>query len=78
MDASRDRKHPFKKFRPVANGTLPVPIALGVSALFVILGLVIASQLGRAFFVLSVIFIVLEYTYTLFFKHITLPCHSLK
>ncbi len=71
MDVNRDRKHPFKKFRPVPSGALPMPIALGVSILFVILGLLIGYQLGSVFFLLSVLFIVLEYTYTLFFKHIT-------
>jgi decaprenyl-phosphate phosphoribosyltransferase len=71
MDASRDRKHPFKKFRPVASGTLPTSIALGASILFVIIGLIISYYLGSAFFILSIVFILLEYTYTLFFKHIT-------
>jgi decaprenyl-phosphate phosphoribosyltransferase len=72
MDVNRDRKHPFKKFRPVPSGALPIPIALTVSVSFVILGLLISYQLGSTFFLLSVIFIVLEYTYTLFFKHIAI------
>ena len=71
MDAERDRKHPFKKFRPVASGALPKPVALAIYALFVIVGLAISSFLGSAFFILSVVFIALEYIYTLFFKHIT-------
>lgn len=71
MDASRDRKHPFKKFRPVASGTLPVSIALITSISFGIFGLFISYFLGNAFFLLSIVFIVLEYSYTLFFKHIS-------
>jgi len=71
MDASRDRKHPFKKFRPVASGLLPVPVAIGTSILFVIIGLVIAKSLGNAFFLLSILFIALQYSYTLFLKHIS-------
>ncbi len=71
MDASRDRKHPFKKFRPVASGLLPVPVAIGVSIAFVIVGLTIAKSLGNAFFLLSILFIALQYSYTLFLKHIS-------
>lgn len=71
MDVARDRKHPFKKFRPVASGKLPVPAALITSVLFALVGIAISYSLGTAFFLLSIIFIVLEYTYTLFFKHIS-------
>lgn len=71
MDLSRDRKHPFKKFRPVASGTLPVPVAISISALCAIIGLYISYYLGSTFFILSIIFILLEYSYTLFFKHIS-------
>jgi len=71
MDASRDRKHPFKKFRPVASGLLSVPLALGVSLIFVIVGLAIARSLGGTFFILSLLFIALQYSYTLFLKHIS-------
>lgn len=71
MDAPRDRKHPFKKFRPVASGLLPASLALGVSILFAVAGLAIAQALGSAFFVLSILFVALQYSYTLFFKHIS-------
>ena len=71
MDAPRDRKHPFKKFRPVASGLLPIPVAIGVSFLFAVIGLAIAHTLGGAFFVLSILFILLQYAYTLFLKHIS-------
>ena len=45
LDAPRDRKHPFKKFRPIANGKLSVTMALGVSLLFAILGLMLVKHL---------------------------------
>jgi decaprenyl-phosphate phosphoribosyltransferase len=71
MDVARDRKHPFKKFRPVASGMLPSKVALFVSILFVIVGLTLSFQLGSTFFLLAIVFITLEYSYTLFFKHIS-------
>jgi decaprenyl-phosphate phosphoribosyltransferase len=71
MDASHDRKHPFKKFRPVASGALPISVAITISIVFAVSGLLISYTLGSAFFVLSIIFLLLEYMYTLFFKHIS-------
>lgn len=71
LDASRDRKHPFKKFRPVASGALPVPIALGISIFFVLIGLTLSYSLTRSFFLLSIVFVALQYSYTLFFKHMS-------
>lgn len=71
MDAPRDRKHPFKKFRPVASGSLPVPIAVTASIIFAVVGLAIGRSLGNAFFLLSILFILLQYSYTLFLKQIS-------
>ncbi len=71
MDAPRDRKHPFKKFRPIASGLLKVPVAIMTSVLFLCVGLALAYSLGWLFFMFSVVFILLEYSYTLFLKHIS-------
>ncbi len=71
LDAPHDRKHPFKKFRPVASGKLPIPVALFVSLLFGIVGLVISQSVGRPFFILAAIFLLLQYSYTLFLKHVS-------
>jgi decaprenyl-phosphate phosphoribosyltransferase len=68
LDASSDRKHPFKKFRPVASGSLPIPLAITVSILLVILGLLLSSMLGNSFLILSIAFITLQYSYSLFLK----------
>jgi 4-hydroxybenzoate polyprenyltransferase len=71
MDAPKDRKHPFKKFRPIASGKVPPSVAFVVSFLFVAAGLTVSYFLGPAFFILSLVFIILEYSYTLFLKHIS-------
>lgn len=72
MDAPRDRKHPFKKFRPVASGLLPIPLAISISVIFAVIGLIVSFVLGPTFFLLSLVFIILEYSYTLFLKQISL------
>lgn len=71
LDAPNDRKHPFKKFRPIASGTLPVPIGLAIATVLVLAGLYISYTLGQTFFLLSILFILLQYLYSLYLKHIS-------
>ena len=71
LDAPRDRKHPFKKFRPIASGKLSAPIAIGISLFLGAMGLVVGFSLGRSFLILSVLFLLLEYAYSFFLKHIS-------
>ncbi|OGG27505.1 hypothetical protein A3A64_03725 [Candidatus Gottesmanbacteria bacterium RIFCSPLOWO2_01_FULL_48_11] len=70
LDAPRDRKHPFKKFRPIASGKLSAGVAILVSIAFLLAGLAISYQLGQSFFILASAFIFLQYAYTLVLKHI--------
>jgi hypothetical protein len=71
LDAPRDRKHPFKKFRPVASGKLSASMAIGISLVLGAFGLYISFTLGRSFFILAVLFLLLEYSYSFFLKHIS-------
>lgn len=70
LDAPADRKHPFKRFRPVASGKLPIPIALMVSFSALCVGLFISYRLGYHFFLIATIFIFLQYAYSLILKRI--------
>lgn len=72
LDAPHDRKHPFKKFRPVASGKLPVSLALVASGICVAVGLAISYNIGKTFFTLALAFIMLQYAYTLFLKKISI------
>lgn len=71
LDAPRDRKHPFKKFRPVASGKLPIWLALLISAVCLTTGLSISFTLGRPFFLLATIFILIQYSYSIVLKHVS-------
>ncbi|MBI5621033.1 decaprenyl-phosphate phosphoribosyltransferase [Candidatus Gottesmanbacteria bacterium] len=71
LDAPKDRKHPFKRFRPIASGQFPVPAARVASLLFAVAGLSIAQSINPLFFAFAVAFLILQYAYSLFFKHIT-------
>lgn len=71
MDVSKDRKHPFKKFRPVASGAIPVPFALMTSLTLLIVGLFSSLYLGGAFFMMAVLYALLSHSYTLALKNLT-------
>lgn len=68
VDASKDRLHPVKKNRPVARGALPSQTALSASFLLLILGLSISIYVSLPFFIISLVFIILQYLYSFLFK----------
>jgi decaprenyl-phosphate phosphoribosyltransferase len=71
LDVERDRKHPFKKFRPIASGALPIRFAWGMSIALLIIGLSLSALVGQTFFIMAALFSILEYSYSLFLKHIS-------
>lgn len=70
IDVKRDRFHPVKKLRPVASGTLPIPIAMAASLVLALGGLYFAAGIIPTFFLISVLYLVLQLSYTLFLKNI--------
>lgn len=68
VDAQKDRLHPTKKYRPIARGDVPVSVAVLTSCILFILGLVLAMTINSGFFLISLVFILLQYSYTFVFK----------
>ena len=71
LDTPKDRKHPFKRFRPIAVGRGPIHIAKLTSALLAITGIWIAQGMTPTFFFFAIAFLALQYSYSLALKHIT-------
>lgn len=72
FDVAKDRLHPFKKFRPLARGDLSISHALIVAVVLIIASLVVASFVTPAFFLLTIVYLFLQLSYSIFLKHIAI------
>ena len=71
-DREEDRRHPLKRLRPIAAGTLTVPVA-GLAVL--VLGgaaAVLSVRLGRPFALVLGVYLVLNVLYTFWLKHMVI------
>lgn len=69
VDAPRDRIHPFKKNRPIASGRVRPELAFLVAVFLLVFSLKLAHFLSFSFFMVSLIFTALQFSYTFFLKH---------
>lgn len=69
VDAPLDRRHPYKRRRPIASGRLPTAIALFAFVLGLI-SLVFAYRLSFFFYLTCFVYLALHILYTLWLKHI--------
>lgn len=68
IDVNKDRLHPVKKNRPIARGDISEHLAAFIALILLFSGLAIALFTSYSFFIISLIFILLQYSYSLFFK----------
>ena len=72
FDIERDKLHPFKKKRPIASGLIPIPLAVGVSLMMIVIFLPFAYKLSPAFFFASLTYLVMQLVYSSYLKQIIL------
>jgi len=71
VDRDKDREHPTKRNRPVASGKLPVAMALLAATVLVGGALYYAySNFNQYFFGISLAFILLQITYSLWIRNV--------
>ncbi len=68
LDREADRQHPVKRNRPLAAGTVPVPVALAIMIGLIAAGLVGALLLGRAFAEIALAYFLINLGYSTFLK----------
>lgn len=68
LDVHKDRLHPFKRNRPIASGRVNVNQALILLAVTLGVALVSSFYLNWVFFMIAVIYLVVQMLYSLFFK----------
>lgn len=71
-DVKHDRQHPFKKFRPIARGLVPIPLAILLSIVGVGIVFAFGYVLSPYFLIACVAYVVLQIAYTFYFKNIIL------
>lgn len=72
FDLTADRRHPHKRLRPFASGTLPLGFALEAIPVLLLAGLLIASFVSTLFIAAVCCYLLLSLTYSLHVRRIAL------
>ena len=72
LDLSEDRHHPQKRFRLFAAGDLPLSYGLAMIPVLVGLGCIIGMLVSKLFFCVSLTYLALSVTYSLYVKRVVL------
>ena len=68
FDIKKDKLHPFKRFRPLAHGDIPVSFGISLAILLIIASLSFANHITPTFFTVSVIYLIIQFLYSMFLK----------
>ncbi|OGB86905.1 hypothetical protein A3H38_00180 [candidate division WOR-1 bacterium RIFCSPLOWO2_02_FULL_46_20] len=71
-DAENDRKHPQKKFRPIANGQVKLPQALGLALVLLFIAIPASLYLDSAFALVALSYVLLMLLYTFLIKEMVI------
>ncbi|MEK7571095.1 MAG: decaprenyl-phosphate phosphoribosyltransferase [Patescibacteria group bacterium] len=71
FDIKKDKLHPFKRFRPLAHGDVSKSEAIVIATILIVVGLTASYFINLSFFFIALIYLFLQLSYTLSFKHIT-------
>lgn len=72
FDIQKDKLHPFKRFRPLANKDLPVNYALGVALVLMVISFALGFWVNPAFFILSITYLTIQFFYSTILKPIAI------
>lgn len=70
LDIEKDKNHPKKRNRPIPSGTLKVSHTIFFIVLFLTISFMVAYWINQYFFAISLFFIILLFSYSLWLKNI--------
>jgi len=72
MDRETDKNHHSKKNRPIARGDISVPLAVVLALSLYLMAMLIASSVSRRFEGFLIIYLLVSFSYTFFFKNVVI------
>ncbi|MCQ6531112.1 decaprenyl-phosphate phosphoribosyltransferase [Bacillus mycoides] len=72
MDIEADRKHPVKRYRPMASGGLNPFVAITVGCIILVVSLIVSSLLNPLLCLVLVIYFTLNVAYSIRLKHVVI------
>jgi len=70
FDIKKDRLHPFKRFRPLANKSLTITYALTIALVLIVASFILGAMITPAFFILQIIYLLIQFFYSTVLKPI--------
>ena len=71
-DIEADRNHPVKKFRPIASGKLPIPVAGTAALLLTVIAIPLGYLLSPIFALILLLYFVTNLLYSRWLKHVSI------
>ncbi len=72
VDLEDDRRHPYKKYRPLAAGRVEIRAAMVSLIILLVITFTLAWLVNLNFFIISMVFFALLLSYSLWFKHVVI------
>jgi len=72
FDIKKDRIHPFKRFRPLANNDISIFSATIVACTLATLAIIGSLFISPAFFFIAIVYLILQISYSIFLKNFTI------
>lgn len=72
LDLANDRRHAYKRHRPLAAGRLSIGLAVGLTGGLMAAALALAAALSRGFLLMLLIYVAVTLAYSLRFKRVAL------
>ena len=72
FDIKKDRLHPFKRFRPLANRDIPIFLAFIIALVLIVVSLFLGLFVNLGFFILAIVYLLVQLLYSIFLKSIAI------